>query len=101
MDATSALHPTVAISVSVLDARFAKAGMVLVLVCVQLVTVFPSVCCGTLLFLVGLDRTCEYLVRTHMERNDKVIIFGDNVFSLKKVQCDKAPKGTNVRYYLY
>lgn len=30
-------------------------------------------------------RTCEYLVRTHMERNDKVIIFGDNVFSLKKV----------------
>lgn len=32
-----------------------------------------------------LDRTCEYLVRTHMERNDKVIIFGDNVFSLKKV----------------
>ncbi|CAM9592786.1 unnamed protein product, partial [Laminaria digitata] len=29
-------------------------------------------------------RTCEYLVRTHMERNDKVIIFGDNVFSLKK-----------------
>lgn len=32
-----------------------------------------------------LSRTCEYLVRTHMERNDKVIIFGDNVFSLKKV----------------
>ncbi|CAN0081955.1 unnamed protein product [Ascophyllum nodosum] len=29
-------------------------------------------------------RTCEYLVRTHMERNDKIIIFGDNVFSLKK-----------------
>lgn len=32
-----------------------------------------------------MDRTCEYLVRTHMERNDKIIIFGDNVFSLKKV----------------
>ncbi|CAM9461574.1 unnamed protein product [Discosporangium mesarthrocarpum] len=29
-------------------------------------------------------RTCEYLVRTHMQRNDKIIIFGDNVFSLKK-----------------
>lgn len=33
----------------------------------------------------GSCRTCEYLVRTHMERNDKVILFGDNVFSLKKV----------------
>ena len=35
--------------------------------------------------ILMVNRTCEYLVRTHMERNDKIIIFGDNVFSLKKV----------------
>ncbi|CAB1100501.1 unnamed protein product [Ectocarpus sp. CCAP 1310/34] len=37
-----------------------------------------------LLYIMNPNKTCEYLVRTHMERNDKVIIFGDNVFSLKK-----------------
>ncbi|CAM9128903.1 unnamed protein product [Sphacelaria rigidula] len=32
-------------------------------------------------------RTCEYLMRTHVERNDKIILFGDNVFSLRQYAC--------------
>lgn len=43
--------------------------------------------CSCFCFDVAMScsRTCEYLVRTHMERNDKVILFGDNVFSLRQV----------------
>ena len=28
-------------------------------------------------------RTCEYLIRLHEERGDKVLVFSDNVFALK------------------
>lgn len=28
-------------------------------------------------------RVCEYLIRYHERRNDKIIIFSDNVFALK------------------
>jgi superfamily II DNA or RNA helicase len=29
-------------------------------------------------------RTCEYLIRLHEERGDKVLVFSDNVFALKE-----------------
>ncbi|CAN0413747.1 unnamed protein product [Phaeothamnion confervicola] len=29
-------------------------------------------------------RTCEFLMRFHQERGDKIILFADNVFALKK-----------------
>jgi len=29
-------------------------------------------------------RACEYLMRYHEERGDKVIVFSDNVFALKR-----------------
>ncbi|VEL38811.1 unnamed protein product [Protopolystoma xenopodis] len=28
-------------------------------------------------------RACEYLIRYHERRNDKIIVFSDNVFALK------------------
>ncbi|XP_053991013.1 uncharacterized protein LOC128883059 [Hylaeus volcanicus] len=32
-------------------------------------------------------RVCEYLLRFHEARNDKIIVFSDNLFALKEVAC--------------
>ena len=41
-------------------------------------------------------RVCQFLIRFHEQRNDKIIVFSDNVFALKKYaiklnKCDFLP----------